>query len=225
VSIWVRQAWAVGLKDLRVEVRGREVTNTIVPFAATLLVVLGLAFGPGRIALRSAAPALLWLAILFAGVLALRRSFEAETEDGALEGLALSPADRTAIYAGKVLAVSLQLIGLEALTLLGTAFLFGLAPSDLPLVLGAFVLGTVALAAIGTLFGALAVRARAREALFPLLLLPVSIPVLLAGIRATELAMGGPTTSGAGSWMGLLGAFASLSVSAGFLAFEHLVED
>jgi heme exporter protein B len=187
-------------------------------------VVFGLAFGPGRTALRSAAPALLWLAVLFAGVLALRRSFEAETEDAALEGLVLAPADRTAIYVGKVLAVSVQLIGLEAVTLFGTTFLFGLAPADLPLVLGAFALGTVGLAAIGTLFGALAVRAQAREALFPLLLLPLSIPLLLAGIRATELAMSGPT-GGAASWIGLLGAFAAFSVSAGLLAFEHLVED
>lgn len=222
--MWARQAWAVTLKDLRIEVRGREVVNSIVPFAATLLVVFGLAFGPGRAALQAAAPALLWLAVLFAGVLALGRSFEAEADDGALEGLVLAPADRSAIFAGKVLAVSVQLVVLEALTFLGTAFLFDLTPRDALVVVAALLLGTLGLAGIGTLFGALASRARARQALFPLLLLPLAVPMLLAGVRTTQLAVTGPTGEAA-SWLGLLLAFAAISVSAGALGIEHLMED
>ncbi|MGH9168387.1 MAG: heme exporter protein CcmB [Acidimicrobiia bacterium] len=224
MATWARQAWAVTLKDLRIEVRGREVLNSIVPFAGTLLVVFGLAFGPGRAALQVAAPALLWLAVLFAGVLALGRSFEAETEDGALEGLVLAPAERSAIFAGKVLAVSVQLAVLEALTFLGTAFLFDLTPRDGLVVVAALLLGTLGLAGIGTLFGALASRAQARQALFPLLLLPLAAPVLLAGVRTTQLAVTGPTGE-AGSWLGLLLAFAAISVSAGALGIEHLMED
>lgn len=221
---WPRQLWAIATKDLRVEVRSREAANSVVPFAGTLLLVFGLAFGPGRTALQTAAPALLWLAVLFAGVLLLRRSFEAEAEDGALEGLVLSPADRSWIYLGKVLAVSVQLVVLEVLTLVGAAFFFDLALGDGLLVVGTFMAGTGGLAGVGVLFAALAARARSREALFPLLLLPVVVPVLVAGIRAVELAVAGDGAA-AGSWLALLVAFAVLSVSLGTLAFYHLMEE
>jgi heme exporter protein B len=224
LASWARQAWAVALKDLRIEVRGREVVNSIVPFAGTLLVVFGLGFGPGRAALETAAPALLWLAVLFAGVLALERSFEAEAEDGALEGLVLAPADRSAIFAGKVVAVSVQLAVLEALTFLGTAFLFDLAPRDVLVVVAALLLGTLGLAGIGTLFGAIASGARARRALFPLLVLPLATPVLVAGVRTTQLAVTG-TAGEAVSWLGILMAFAAISLSLGALGIEHLMED
>lgn len=219
------KAWAVAAKDLRVEARSSEWLTLVAPFAMTLLIVFGLSFGPDSSALRAAAPALVWLAVLLAGTLALRRSFEAEAEDGALEGLVLSPLDRGAIYLGKVAAVAVQLIILEALTLLGVAFFFGLdIGGDLLPMVAAFALGTIGLAAVGTLFAALSSRARAREALFPLLLLPLVIPVLLAGIRSMELALAGRGESAA-SGLGLLGAFGLLFLAAGTLLFEHLLEE
>jgi heme exporter protein B len=225
VSALVSQTLAIAGKDLRVEARDRNAVNTLVPFAGTLLVLFGLAFGPGRDALRAAAPAVLWLAVLFAGVLALRESFEAETADDALEGLVLSPVDRLAIYLGKTVAVSIELVALEALTLLGSLYLFDLAPpADALVVLAAFVAGTVAFVALGSLFATLATRARAREALFPMLLLPVSVPVLLGGVRSTQLAVQGAGAQ-ALSWLGLLAVFAAVSVAAGCLVFEHLLED
>jgi heme exporter protein B len=221
----VRQAVAVAGKDLVIEVRGRHAIGSILPFAGTMLIAFGLSLGPGRALLRQAAPGLLWLAVLFASILAFRRSYEAEGEDGAMEGLVLAPIDRASVFLGKAVAVTVQLLALEALVLVLVIGLFDLSLGDAPLVVaGAFVLGTVGLSAVGSLFGVLTESARAREAVFPLLVLPLVIPVLVAGTRATALVAEGRAGE-AGSWLGLLVAFDLVFVAAGTLVFGHLVED
>src|SRR5881296_2735762 len=102
----VRGSVAVAAKDLRIKVRGRYALGSLVPFAGTVLIAFGLSLGPGRTLLRETAPGLLWLAVLFASVLAFRRSYESEGEDGALEGLLLAPVDRASIFLGKAAAVT-----------------------------------------------------------------------------------------------------------------------
>ncbi len=221
----LRQAAAIAGKDLRIEVRGRYALGAVLPFAGTLLIAFGLSLGPGETLLRQTAPGLLWMAVLFASVLSFRRAYEAEGEDGAMEGLALAPIDRAAIFLGKAFAVAVQLWALELAIVLLVAGLFGLRlGGDVPVLVGAFFLGTVGLAAVGSLFGVLQGSARAREAVFPLLVLPLATPVLLAGVKATELA----TTGGggeAGGWLGLLGAFDAAFLAAGTLVFGYLLDD
>ena len=215
---FARQALAVAAKDVRIEVRGRYGAGTALPFAATVLIAFGLALGPGRTLLRQTAPGLLWMATLFAAVLSFRRSFEAEGEDGALEGLLLAPVDKAA-------AVALQLLVLEVAIVLMVSALFDLSfAADVWVLAAALLLGTVGLAAVGSLFGVLAESPRAREAVFPLLVLPLVTPVLLAGVRSTALAVAG-LGSQAGSWLGLLIAFDAVFLAAGTLVFEHLMED
>jgi len=222
---FARQAAAVAGKDLRIEVRGRYALGAVLPFAATVLVSFGLSLGPGRRFLQQTAPGLLWMAVTFAGVLSSRRSYEAEAEDGALEGLLLSPADKAAIYLGKAAAVALQLLVLEVLVVGLTAALFDLSLGSDPARLAAgFGLGTVGLAAVGALFGALDVSARAREAVFPLLVLPLAAPVLVAGVKTTALATSGRGAE-AGGWLGLLLAFDLVILAAGTLVYGHLLED
>ena len=218
-----RQAALIAGKDLRIELRGRHAAGTLLPFAATLLIAFGLSLGPGRTLLQRTAPGLLWLAMLFAAVLAFRRSYEAEGEDGALEGLVLAPIDRAALFLGKAAAVSVQLAALEAAVTLMVAALFDLSfGRDVATLSAAFLLGTVGLAAVGSLFGVLTESARAREAVFPLLVLPLSIPVLVAGVKATQLATQG---GGAGSWLGLLVAFDLVVLATGTLVYGYLLED
>lgn len=219
------QTVAVAAKDLRLEVRGRHAAGTVLPFAATLLIAFGLSMGPDQTLLQRTAPALFWLAVLFASVLSFRRAYEAEGEDGALEGLLLAPVDKASIFLGKALAVTAQLLALEVVVVVLVAALFGLSIGSDPWVLVAsFVLGTLGLAAVGSLFGVLSESPRAREAVFPLLVLPMVTPVLVAGVKATALATQGPAGQ-AGSWLGLLVAFDLVFLAAGTLVFEHLLED
>jgi heme exporter protein B len=221
---FLRQAVAIAAKDLRIEVRGRHALNGVLPFAATVLVAFGLSLGPGRSALRATAPGLLWLAVLFATVLGVRQSFRSEADDGAMDGLVLAPVDKAAVFAGKALAVVAQLLALEVVVVALVAVLFGLSLADPVALAFALTLGTIGLAAVGSLFGVLEESAKAREAVFPLLVLPLSIPVLVAGVRATELAAaarGGEALP----WLSLLVAFDLVVVGAGTLVFGHLMED
>jgi heme exporter protein B len=220
----IRQTATITIKDLRIEVRGRHALGSLVPFAATILVAFGFAFGPGRELLRSTAPGLLWMAILFASVIAARRAYQMETDDGALEGLVLSPVDRAAIFLGKAIAVIAELLALELIVLLIVVVLFDLSLGSPGEVAAAFALGTVGLAAVGSLFGIVGESARTREAILPLLTLPLATPVLIAGVRATTLATAG-LPGQALSWLGLLAAFDVVFVSVGILVFGSLVED
>ena len=211
-------------KDLRIELRGRHAASAFLPFAATLLIAFGLSLGPGRTLLERTAPGLLWLAVLFAAVLSFAQAYQVEGEDGALEGLVLSPVDKAAVFLGKTVAVAGQLLALEVVVVLMVAGLFGLSITSRPAVLAAaFVLGTIGLSAVGALFGVLAESVRAREAVFPLLVLPLATPVLIAGVKATEAAAG--AGSAAGGWLALLLAFDALFLATGTLVFGHLLED
>jgi heme exporter protein B len=224
----LRLAGAMAAKDLRIELRGRYAVSMALPFAATLLIAFGLSLGPGRTLLEATAPGLLWLAALFAAVLLARRAYESESEDGALEGLVLAPVDKAAVFIGKAVAIAGGLLALEAAMVAMVVVLFGLPVAGnrggMLVLVAALVLGTVGLSAIGSLFGVLAVVPRAREAVLPLLVMPLATPVLLAGTRATALATAGLGAQ-AGSWLGLLVAFDLVFVAAGTLVFEHLLED
>jgi heme exporter protein B len=220
----VGQASVIARKDLVIEVRGRHALGTLLPFAATVLIAFGFAFGPGRDVLDRVAPGLLWMSVLFSAVIASRRAYQIETEDGALEGLLLAPIDKAAVFLGKAVAVTLELLALVLAVLVLVVVLFDLSVASPLLMVAAFVLGVVGLAAVGSLFGVVAESARTREAIFPMLVLPLVAPVLIAGVRATDLAAAG-RSSEVLSWLGLLAAFDIVFLSVGVLVFGYLLED
>ena len=221
---FARQATAIAHKDLLIEVRGRHAIGTLLPFAATVLITFGFAFGPGRDVLETVAPGLLWMALLFSSVMASRRTYQTETEDGALEGLLLAPIDKAAVFLGKAFAVAVELLALVIAVLLLVVVLFDLSVASPFLMLAAFVLGVIGLAAIGSLFGVVAESPRTREAIFPMLVLPLVAPIMIAGVRATDLAAAG-RSSEVLSWLGLLAAFDVVFLSVGVLVFGYLLED
>lgn len=216
--------WAVAEKDLRVELRTRAALGAVLPFAATMLLAFGFALGPNRTLLQQTAPGLLWLAGLFAAVDLFHRSYQAEVDAGALDGLLLAPVHKGAVYLGKALAAAVQVLVLLLGTGLMVAVLFGLPLGRSPgLLLLTTVLGVVGLSALGSLFGLLTVMGRRRAAL-PILVLPLVSPVVIAAIRATEtLAQGG--TDGVTGWLGVLAAFDAAFLATGYLVFDHLIED
>jgi heme exporter protein B len=214
--------WAVAGKDLRAEVRSKYALGAVLPFAATMLLAFGFALGPDRLLLQRAAPGLLWLAALFAAVDLFQRSYQAEADAGALDGLLLAPVHKGDIFLGKAAAAAVQVLVLLLGPGLIVVVLFGLNLARAPLLLLTAVLGVVGLSALGSLFGLLTVLGR-RQAALPVLVLPLVTPVLIAAIRATATLVEGG--AGVGGWLGVLVAFDAMFLAAGYLVFGHLLED
>lgn len=221
-----RVALAIARKDALAELRGRHATVSTLFFAAIVLLLFGFALGPDSARLAAAAPGLLWLAIVFAGILAVSRLHLLETDDEALEQLALYPVARRAIYAGKALGglAVMLVLGLLVLGAVGVLFAVDIGGSLLPLLL-TVLLGAIGIAAVGTFYAGVTVRLRAREVMLPLLMLPVLAPLLLGAVKATTAALTGDPFGELGSWLQLLVAFDVIMVAAGAATYGYLLED
>jgi heme exporter protein B len=220
----IRDALLIAGKDLRLELRSRVALNQVLPFAMLVLVLFAFALDPDKSVLTEATPGLYWIAVLFSALLALQRSFAIEATDGNRDALRLSGLDPAGIFLGKVLAVSVQLVVLEALLGVGVAVLYSSRIDGWVLLAVTSVIATASIAAAGTLYGVLAAGLRVRETLLPLLLLPVLAPVLIGSTRAFEAALNGSPSEG-WPWVGLMSIFASLYVVAGIFGFGPLLEE
>jgi heme exporter protein CcmB len=214
-------------KDLLVETRSREVVYTSLLFAISCMLVF--AFGlvkEGRV-VADAAAAILWITIAFAGTLALGRIFDRERQNETMRALLLAPAPRAAIYVGKLAGVVLLLLLVEAVVVPLVALMF-----DAPLfrhaamMLGLLLAGSLGYAAVGTLFAAMLARSRSRGTLLPVLLYPMTVPVIIGGVRGTaallqpeaDLAM-------ARAWLVLLVCFDALFVTLALWIFEPVMTE
>lgn len=220
-----RRTRAIAWKDLTSERRSKAGFNSVVALGVTILVMFGFALGPDAQAIREAAPGAIWLAVLFAGVLAFNRSYQIELDGAALEQLILYPGSRRAIFAGKLLANFAFVALLLAVVVTVGIVLFQVhIPTAWPALIGILFLGAVGLVTLGTFYAAMASRSRAREVLLPLLLFPMLVPVLLAAMEATKALLGGNVMGDAGAWARLLVVFDVVFLIATFLAFESVIE-
>lgn len=221
----LRRTRAIVWKDLTTERRSKAGFNSVASLGVTILVLFGLALGPDGQALKDAAAGALWLAVLFAGVLAFNRSYQVELDGGALEALLLYPGARWAIFAGKLLAnlifVTLMLVIVVAV---GIVLFQVKIPQQWPGLIGVMVLGVIGIVSLGTFYAAMSSRSRAREVLLPLLLYPMLIPVLLASMMATKAILAGDIMHELSTWVQTLAAFDVIFLVATFLAFEYVIE-
>jgi heme exporter protein B len=216
-----RVALAVARKDLRSEWRTRELVPALAQFIILALLIGNFGFQIDSRNAASIAPGILWLALVFAGLVAFGRTFAAEREQASLEAMLMTPAAPLAIFAGKAAAAVAVLVLCEAVLLPAVSLFFG-TPFSLELVM-AVLLATVGMAALGVLFAAIVARARARELLLPLLTLPLWIPIIIAGAQAVQSAFGLP-----GSYseaMGLLLDFDILFVVLTSLAARFVLDE
>lgn len=220
-----RRVRTIAWKDLTTERRSKAGFNGVVALGVTILVLFGFALGPDAQAIRDAAAGALWLAVLFAGVLAFNRSYQVELETGALEQLLLYPGSRWTIFSGKLLA-NLTFVGLMLVivVLVGIVLFQVTVPSSWPSLIGVLALGTVGLVSLGTFYAAMASRSRAREVLLPLLLFPMLVPVLLAAMEASKALLGGDLMHQSGAWVKMLIAYDIIFLVATHLAFEYVIE-
>jgi heme exporter protein B len=221
-----RRVGAIVWKDLTAERRTKANFNAVVFMAGLILLLFGFALGPDHDALRSVAGGVLWLTVLFSGVLSFNRSYEQELEHGALEMLLLYPGDRRSIFLGKLLANLAFVLLVEVVMVPAAALLYDIPVWDVILPLsGVLLLGTIGFVTLGTFYSAMASRLRAREVLLPLLLFPMLIPLLLAAVQATKAILGGDIMDQGGSWIRMLVVFDVIFFVGALYAFEHVIED
>jgi heme exporter protein B len=225
--MFLRTAWLVLRKDLTVEVRSREIAYTTLFFAVSCILVFAFALVREGRPIEDGAAGILWIAIAFAGTLALGRTFERERQSETLRALLMAPADRPAIYVGKLLGIVALLTAAEIVLIPLVSLLFQAPLLDHPFWLAAIVVsGTLGFAAVGTLFAAMLVRARSRDVLLPVLLYPITVPVMIAGVRGTAALLQPQVEVGVVQfWVALLVFFDVVFVTLSLWTFEPLMTD
>jgi heme exporter protein B len=222
----IASALLVAGKDLRIELRTREIVTTAGFFAALVTIMASVAFYSGQEATMRVAPGAIWLAIAFSSILALGRTWQHERDDGALTGLLVSPIPRASIFLGKALGVFAFVTAVEAIVVPIAALLFHVDLGRVILPLAAVIpLGTIGVAAAGTLFGAMTVRTRARDLVLATVLFPLLSPTLLSGVAATREIFEGASLADVSDYLLLLGTFDILAVMGGVALFGALVEE
>lgn len=224
---YIRKVGWLALKDIRMEMRSRELVTTMFTFGAMVAFIFGFALDAAKPQVRQLFPGVLWATFALASVIVLGRSLRMERENDALLGLMLMPVDRSAIYFGKVLGNLLIILLVEVLTLPLIALLFSAAPPPevLPQLALLLFTGTLGLTLIGTLLSSLTLNLRASEVLLPVLLFPMLVPVILGTVRATETLLArGALVDEAALWMQILIAYDALFGVLSFMFFEYTLE-
>jgi heme exporter protein B len=219
----MRVACAVAIKDLRSEWRAGELIFSLAQFALLGLLIANFAFDITPTDTPQIAPGLLWLVAAFAGLVTVGRSFGNERDQASLESMLLTPASRLGILAGKAAVAVIMLSVCEVVVVAGLAFFFQVPVGSGSLIAALF-LANLGMAMVGTLFSALAAQIRSRELLLPILAFPLWIPLVVAGGRAVQVAMGG---GGTFSWtpLALLLDFDILFTVAAALTARFVLDD
>jgi heme exporter protein B len=219
-------AFAIAGKDLRIELRTREIVTTAGFFAALVAIMASVAFYSGEVTTTRVAPGAIWLAVAFASVLALGRTWQRERDDGALLALLVSPAPRPAIFAGKAMGVAAFVVAVECIVVPVVALLFHVELGKVVLPLTAVLLvATVGISATGTLFGAMTVRTRARDLVLATVLFPLLSPTLVSGVAATREIFLGAAFDEVRDYLVLLGTFDFVAVAGGLAMFGALLDE
>ena len=216
--------WVVW-KDLISEVRSRETLSSMLFFALTVILVFSFSFSMDQQAARELIAGIIWVAFAFTGMIGLGKSFSAELQNDCLAYLQMSPAPKGAIYLGKLLANLIFMLIVEILLFPLFVLFFNLdVVEEIGILLLIFLLATLGLSSVGTLFSALTVQIRAREVMLPVLLLPLVVPVMIAGVEATRGALNADPVSFYSQWLELLAVFNVIFTVVSFWLFELILD-
>jgi heme exporter protein B len=221
---YLRSAFAVYAKDMRLEARTKETFSAVLAFAVIIAFVFGFAFDPSPSVIALVGPGIIWVAYVFTGILGMNRTFAVERDRGTLEGLLLAPVGREAIYAGKLASTTTIMLVVEVLLYPVFLLLFELNLFNIWFVL-VTVTATVGFATVGTLFSAIAAHTRAREVLLPLLFLPIILPVMIGAVASTSAALSGDGWGGVGKWLQFIIAFDLVFLVLSSWAFDFVLEE
>lgn len=224
VTPFLAAVGAIAWKDLRAEIRSRELINSMILFTLMTVMVFSLALELDAEARQNTVAGVLWVAIVFAAMLGLSRSLAMEKDRGSLDGLLLAPIDRSALFFGKMLGNLLFVLVIAVVLLLLLTVMFNInliVPGLLLMVL----LGSVGITTVGTLLSSMTVHARARETLLPILLMPVVLPILISAVRASTAILNELPSEDWVPWLQLLAVGDVIFLAAAYLLFDLVVEE
>ncbi|GAB4474212.1 MAG: heme exporter protein CcmB [Anaerolineae bacterium] len=215
---------AVAWKDLKTELRSREIVSAMFVFALLAVLIFSFALELDRTGRESSAAGVLWATLVFAGTLGLGSSLGREKDQGCLDGLLLAPVDRSALYFGKMIGnfIFMLIVALVLLPLLTILFNVSFFRPLMPLVL---VLGLLGYAGVGTLISSMAIFTRGREILLPVLLLPIALSILIPAVRATRGLLEGAPLDELAIWFNLLAATNVIYITLAYMLFDFVVEE
>lgn len=222
---YLQKTLAIVTKDIIAELRTKEMVSAMFVFSLLVIFIFNFTFDLRAQNATVLAPGVLWVAVAFAGMLGLGRSFINERDRGSLEGLLLAPVDRSALYLGKVIGNIIFISLVEVIILPLFMVFFNQPLTVLPGLVGVVILGTIGLAGVGTLFSAMVIHTRARDVLLPILLFPVVVPVLISAVRLTAAILDNLPFDEVQKWLGLLIAFDVLFLAISFMLFDFVVEE
>lgn len=227
-----RQIGALLAKDMIAELRTKEMLTSMVLFALLTMVIFNYALGStvktgAQLDLTGIAGGLAWTIFAFMSLLGLNRSFVHEKDEGCLDGLLLTPVDRSLIYVAKMLGNLVFLLVVEAMTL-PIFTVFFVKENYLPrvgLVFLSLLLGTIGVSAVGTLLATISINTKARDLMLPILFLPVIIPVMIAAVQSTGAAITGSADAlkNYTTWIGMLAFYDVIFVLAAYGLYDYVI--
>lgn len=225
---FLRHVATIAWKDLRVELRSREILFNMAFFAAMIVVLFSFAFlkeaKDGEVvAVADVTPGFLWIAVLFSATLGMGRAFDRERESDTMRGLLLSPAPRAALFLGKAAGLFLLMAMVELVVVPMVWFFFAAPLFDQPLPMASLItLATAGVAVVGSVFAAMLMRTRARDVLLPVVLYPILVPLFIAAIKGTSSILAGMNTE-AWFWIRFLLVYDSIFIVVALWTFESVV--
>jgi heme exporter protein B len=224
LGAYLRSIGAIVWKDLIAELRSRELLGAMMVFALLVILIFNFALELDIRTRESVTSGVLWVTFAFAGTLGLNRSMAVEKDRGCLDGLLLVPVDRSAIYFAKVIGNLLFMFIVEAIVLPLYSVLYNTNLFQ-PGLLVVIVLGSIGYVAVGTLLSSMAVHARTRDVLLPILLFPVVLPVLISAVKASNGFLQGFEMAEIWPWLNLLIVYGVVFIAVAFMVFDYVVEE
>ncbi len=220
----LRTVLTIVRKDLRAELRSKELISSMFLFALLSILIFSFALELERTAREEAITGVLWVTIVFASIIGLNRSMAMEREQGNFDAMLIAPIERTAIFFGKFIGnlIFALVVGLLLLPLMTILFNKSLV---MPLLLLVMLLGTFGFSAVGTLLAAMTVQTRARESLLPIVMMPVALPVLLASVKASTSILNATPLADWVTWLQILAVVDVVYLVTCFLLFQFVIEE
>lgn len=221
---FLKTVLSIARKDLRAELRSRELVSSMGLFALLSILIFSFALELDRVARDEAISGVLWVTVVYASTIGLNRSMAAEREQGGMDALLMAPIERSAIFFGKLLG-NILFAGLVGLILLPVMTVLYNKTLLNPAVIAVLALGTLGFTTVGTLLATMTVQTRARESLLPIVMLPIVLPLVLAAVRATTgILSATPDTEGV-TWLQILVALDVIYLGICYVLFEYVVEE